>query len=59
MQLITVETATLAIGCEFSGPADGDSVILLHGWPDDHFPQGEAPEAVSQATVRFLTSHSK
>jgi pimeloyl-ACP methyl ester carboxylesterase len=24
-----------------------------------HFPQWEAPEAVSEATVRFLTSHSK
>jgi pimeloyl-ACP methyl ester carboxylesterase len=24
-----------------------------------HFPQREAPEAVSEATVRFLTSHSK
>jgi pimeloyl-ACP methyl ester carboxylesterase len=35
MQLTTVETATLAIGCELSGPADGHPVILLHGWPDD------------------------
>jgi pimeloyl-ACP methyl ester carboxylesterase len=35
MQLTTVETATLAIGCELSGPADGQPVILLHGWPDD------------------------
>lgn len=35
MQLITVETATLAIGCELSGPADGHPVVLLHGWPDD------------------------
>ncbi len=35
MQLTTVESATLAIGCELSGPADGHPVILLHGWPDD------------------------
>jgi len=35
MQLITVESATLAIGCELSGPADGHPAILLHGWPDD------------------------
>src|SRR6266478_2260347 len=35
MQLTTVESATLAIGCELSGPEDGHPVILLHGWPDD------------------------
>src|SRR4030088_3504117 len=35
MQLSTVESATLAIGCELSGPVDGHPVILLHGWPDD------------------------
>src|ERR1700732_2205225 len=35
MQLTTVETATLAMGCERSGPADGHPVILVHGWPDD------------------------
>ena len=35
MQLATIETSTLAIGCELSGPEDGRPVILLHGWPDD------------------------
>jgi pimeloyl-ACP methyl ester carboxylesterase len=35
MQLTTVETGTLAIGCELSGTADGFPLILLHGWPDD------------------------
>ena len=35
MQLATIETSTLAIGCESSGPEDGRPVILLHGWPDD------------------------
>lgn len=35
MQSITVETPTLTIGCELSGPEDGRPVILLHGWPDD------------------------
>lgn len=35
MPLTTVETATLAIGCELSGPEGGRPVILLHGWPDD------------------------
>src|ERR1700736_4823447 len=31
----TIRTATLAIGYEESGPAAGQSVILLHGFPDD------------------------
>ena len=35
MQLAAIETPTLAIGCELSGPEDGHPVILLHGWPDD------------------------
>jgi len=35
MQLVTVETAKLAIGCEISGPESGYPSILLHGWPDD------------------------
>lgn len=30
-----IETPTLSIACEISGPADGSPVILLHGWPDD------------------------
>jgi pimeloyl-ACP methyl ester carboxylesterase len=35
VQLAAIETPTLAIGCELSGPEDGHPVILLHGWPDD------------------------
>ena len=35
MQSTTIETATLAFGCEISGPQEGRPVILLHGWPDD------------------------
>jgi len=35
VQLATIETPTLAIGCELSGPEDGRPVVLLHGWPDD------------------------
>jgi pimeloyl-ACP methyl ester carboxylesterase len=35
MQSTTIETATLAFGCEISGPQVGRPVILLHGWPDD------------------------
>lgn len=30
-----IPTKVLEIACEVSGPANGRSVILLHGWPDD------------------------
>ncbi|MDX1433133.1 MAG: alpha/beta hydrolase [Gammaproteobacteria bacterium] len=30
----SVRTPTLAISCEESGPAHGEPVILVHGWPD-------------------------
>lgn len=33
--LITVETDDLAIAVETYGPADGDTVVLMHGFPDD------------------------
>ena len=40
----TVQTATLEIAYEESGPADGRPVILLHGFPDDvHAYDGVAP----------------
>src|SRR5438270_12162340 len=40
----TIRTATLAIGYEESGPAAGQPVILLHGFPDDvHAYDGVAP----------------
>jgi pimeloyl-ACP methyl ester carboxylesterase len=40
----TVQTATLEIGYEESGPDDGPRVILLHGWPSDpHDWDGVAP----------------
>lgn len=34
-RLQIVQTSTLSIGCEISGPRDGRPVFLLHGWPDD------------------------
>jgi len=41
----TVRTATLEIGYQESGPADGPVVILLHGFPDDvHAYDGVAPK---------------
>lgn len=40
----TIRTATLEIAYQESGPADGPSVILLHGFPDDvHAYDGVAP----------------
>jgi pimeloyl-ACP methyl ester carboxylesterase len=35
VELRTVSTKLLDIGCEVSGPPGGRPVILLHGWPDD------------------------
>lgn len=35
MRTIQVDTLTLSIGCEISGPENGPAAILLHGWPDD------------------------
>ncbi|WP_202913336.1 alpha/beta fold hydrolase [Acuticoccus sediminis] len=32
--VVTVETPTLVITAELSGPEDGSPIILLHGWPD-------------------------
>lgn len=32
---MAVQTDKLEIACEVSGPQNGRSVILLHGWPDD------------------------
>lgn len=32
---VIVDTPTLAIGCELSGPERGSPLVLLHGWPDD------------------------
>src|SRR6516162_5992615 len=41
----TVRTATLEIGYEETGPAEGPPVILLHGWPSDpHDWDGVVPE---------------
>jgi pimeloyl-ACP methyl ester carboxylesterase len=33
--LTFIETDTLRIGFETSGPPEAPAVILLHGWPDD------------------------
>jgi pimeloyl-ACP methyl ester carboxylesterase len=35
MQITTVETSTLLIACEISGPEGGYPIVLMHGWPDD------------------------
>jgi pimeloyl-ACP methyl ester carboxylesterase len=30
-----IETSSLLVAYEISGPGDGNPVVLLHGWPDD------------------------
>src|SRR6516225_6832758 len=45
----TVGTATLEIGYEETGPAQGPPVILLHGWPSDpHDWDGVVPELAAE-----------
>ena len=45
----TVHTATLEIGYEETGPAEGPPVILLHGWPSDpHDWDGVVPELAAE-----------
>jgi pimeloyl-ACP methyl ester carboxylesterase len=52
--LRSVRAATLEIGYQESGPADGTPVILLHGWPSDpHDWDGVAP-ALAEAGCRVL-----
>src|ERR1700724_1633402 len=53
----TIRTATLAIGYEESGPAAGQLVILLHGFPDDvHAYDGVAPP-LAAAGYRVIVPH--
>ena len=52
-----VETPTLRIGYEESGPPDGAAVLLLHGFPDDaHAYDGVAP-VLAAAGIRVLVPY--
>ena len=51
----TIRTATLEIGYEESGPAAGQPVILLHGFPDDvHAYDGVAPLLAARSWRVFV-----
>ena len=57
MQLTTVETATLSVGCELSGPETGRPVILLHGWPDDVRTWDRTTPALHAAGLRTIVPY--
>ncbi|MFD9888585.1 alpha/beta fold hydrolase [Amycolatopsis sp. NPDC059027] len=52
-----VTTADLAIGYEVDGPADGQAVVAVHGWPDDvHCWDGVVP-VLTAAGFRVYRPH--
>ena len=57
MQLTTVETATLSVGCELSGPETERPVILLHGWPDDVRTWDRTTPALHAAGLRTIVPY--
>ena len=51
----TIRTATLEIAYEESGPAEGQPVVLLHGFPDDvHAYDGVAPPLAARGWRVFV-----
>jgi pimeloyl-ACP methyl ester carboxylesterase len=50
----TTRTATLEIGYQESGPAEGPPVILLHGWPSDPHDWDEVAPALAAEGCRVL-----
>ena len=50
----TVRTPVLEIGYLESGPADGQVVILLHGWPSDVHDYDELAPPLAEAGFRVL-----
>jgi pimeloyl-ACP methyl ester carboxylesterase len=57
VHLITVETPTLTIACESSGPEDGYPVVLLHGWPDDTRTWDQILPALHAARFRTMVPY--
>lgn len=54
---VEVETPTLSISCEVSGPPDGQPCILLHGWPDDARTWDRLLPALHQAGLRAIVPY--
>jgi pimeloyl-ACP methyl ester carboxylesterase len=53
----SVETATLNIGYEESGPAQGAPIILLHGFPDDAHAYDKVAPPLAKAGYRVLVPY--
>ena len=53
----TVDTDTLRIGYVDVGPADGDVVLLLHGFPYDIHSYVEVVPALARAGLRVITPY--
>ena len=50
--LRTVKTSHLSIGYFVDGPANGEPVVLLHGWPDDALTWNRVVAALHTAGYR-------
>jgi pimeloyl-ACP methyl ester carboxylesterase len=50
----SIRTPTLEIACLESGPADGEPVILLHGWPSDVHDWDEVAAGLATAGYRTI-----
>lgn len=54
---IAVETPSLSISCELSGPPDGHPCVLLHGWPDDARTWDRILPALHAANLRTIVPY--
>jgi len=54
---VTVDTPSLSICCELSGPPDGYPCVLLHGWPDDVRTWDRIIPALHAANLRIIAPY--
>jgi len=56
---VSIETASLSIGCELSGDPDGYPCVLLHGWPDDVRTWDRVLPALHGAKLRTIVPYTR
>src|SRR5688572_1650339 len=52
-----IEAGVLNIGYAETGPANGQAVILLHGWPYDIHSYAESAALLAEAGYRVIVPH--